>query len=90
MTKHLLTPSGPDITAAQLEMMRHALGSAKGASPLGWRNYYCAGAADLDAWEDLVRRGLAELIQRPRGDLPYRVYGVTAAGIGAVTAAVRP
>lgn len=66
------------ITAEQRDMMRHALGLDRQPKP--YRNNYCAGDADIPAWEDLVAKGLAVLLRKPEQGWAGPVYGVTEAG----------
>lgn len=71
--------SEPTPTAAEIELMRHALGW-----PKDYRNYFSAdiGSADYHAWLEIEMRGWAK--SRPSPVSEDRLFHVTESGRAAI------
>lgn len=79
------------MTPKQRDIMKHALGFGRGASP-GWRNHFCTGPGsdDYDDCEALVAAGLMR--RRSGGPLSGGdpIYSVTDAGQDALVGRKTP
>lgn len=70
-----------DVTKAEREFMRHALGLSK--QKTGYRNYYSAGGSDIAIGRALAAKGMAVEAQ-PNAVHPDPLFWITREGFEAV------